>query len=324
MVNDAQPISLSSDDAPTISVVIPTYNRADVLPRTLDSVLEQTYNNIELVVVDDASTDATKSIVKGYEDPRIRYISHKKNSGGSAARNTGLKAAKGAFVAFLDDDDEWHPRKIEAQLKTYNEAHESVGVVYSGIKNVDSKGRTNSVKTPKIEGEVTKELLLENFIGSFSALLVDSGTINSTGLLDERFPSWQDWEYYIRLSKEAHFAAVPEPLVVRYNADHEQISDDLETKITETYPLLYKKFDDCAAEYGQWFRRRRRGCLLFHLGYAALSNNQYALAREFLTKSILYNPTNFESYVYWFSALGGRCTYRTSQTIKRWLVRQFS
>lgn len=308
-------------DTDTISVVIPTHNRADVLPRALDSALKQTHKDIEVIVIDDASTDATKSVVNDYNDDRIRYFQHKKSRGGSGARNTGIEKASGAFVAFLDDDDEWRPQKLSAQLDAYKRADEDVGVVYTGIENVDSKGQTNGVDSPRVGGDVTKKLLVRNFAGSFSVLFVDAETIEQTGLLDERFPSWQDWEYYIRLSKYAKFAAVPEPLVVRHNATHEQISDDLETKLTETYPLFRDKFDSLAAEYGRWFKRRRRGRLLFHLGYAALSRDRYALARRLLTRSLMYDPINQSGYIYWVASLGGRYTYRPAQTLKRWAVR---
>ncbi|WP_273838467.1 glycosyltransferase family 2 protein [Halococcus sp. PRR34] len=312
-----------SADTDTVSVVLPTHNRADVLPRALDSVLEQTHENLEVIVVDDASTDDTESVIGDYGDDRITYVRHEKSRGGSGARNTGIERASGTFVAFLDDDDEWRPHKLEAQLDAYDRADGDVGVVYVGIENVDSRGRTNGVNSSCIEGDVTRELLLRNFTGSFSVLLADAETVERTGPLDERFPSWQDWEYYIRLSRHAKFVAVPEPLVVRHNAAHEQISDDVRAKLTETYPLFRDKFAPLAAECGPWFERRRRGRLLFQLGYSALSNGQYGLSRRLLTRSLVYDPTNKRVYVYWLSSLGGRYTYRPVQALKRWAVRQF-
>lgn len=306
----------------TVSVVVPTHERVGALQKAIESVLSQTITDIEIIVVDDASTDDTEAVVSRYDDPRIEYLRHDENRGGSAARNTGIDAAEGEFIAFLDDDDEWRPGKLAAQLDAYDRAAAETGVVYTGIENVDEEGKTNSVKTPQIEGDVTKELLLHNFIGSFSALMVDMETIERTGLLDERFPSWQDWEYYIRLSREAEFAAVSEPLVVRHNAGHEQISDDVETKITETYPLFREKFNDLAAGYGRQFERRRRGRLLFRLGYASLSDSRYALARRLLVRALWYNPTNKQSYLYLLSALGGRYTYRPARALKRWAVRR--
>ena len=324
MTTEARPPPGGDASPSTVSVVVPTHNRATLLGRAIDSVLNQTWAEIEILVVDDASTDDTESVVENYDDPRIRYVRHAENRGGSAARNTGIETAEGDFVAFLDDDDEWHPKKLEAQIRAYDRTNSAVGVVYTGIEIVNKDGKTNTVKTPRIEGDVTAELLLGNVIGSFSALFVDRRTIERTGQLDERFPSWQDWEYYIRLSQEAGFAVVREPLVIKHSAAHEQISDDLETKLTETYPLLVEKFDSLAAAYGRRFHRRWRGRLLFHLGYATLLRGQYALARRLLTRALVRDPTNRKGYVYWLSALGGKYTYRPAQAAKRWAVRQFA
>jgi glycosyltransferase involved in cell wall biosynthesis len=96
-----------------VSVIIPCYNRADIVRYTLDSVLAQNYRNFEAIVVDDGSTDNTRSVVAGYTDPRIQYV-YRENGGLSAARNSGLNAARGEFVAFLDSDDGWHPWKLAA------------------------------------------------------------------------------------------------------------------------------------------------------------------------------------------------------------------
>ena len=116
-----------------ISVVIPTHNRVDLLPRAIKSVLEQTYKDIEIVVVSDGSTDGTDEYMKQYADnPNVKYISYHPGRGGNYARNAGFDAAKGEFVAFLDDDDEWGPTKIEKQVALM-EADEEVGLVYTGI-----------------------------------------------------------------------------------------------------------------------------------------------------------------------------------------------
>ena len=102
---------------PTVSVVIPTYNRADVLPRAIDSALGQSVADIEVVVVDDGSTDDTEALVADYEDDRLRYVAHETNRGANVARNTGIEAADGEYIAFLDSDDEWKPTKLERQLE---------------------------------------------------------------------------------------------------------------------------------------------------------------------------------------------------------------
>lgn len=117
----------------TVSVIIPTYNRAHLLGRAIQSVLAQTYEDFEIIVVDDASTDVTEQVVKSFADDRINYIRHQKNKGGSSARNTGIKAAKGEFIAFLDSDDEWVPKKLEKEINRLQTLSNEVGVFYGGF-----------------------------------------------------------------------------------------------------------------------------------------------------------------------------------------------
>src|SRR6056297_1399486 len=121
---------------PTVSVIVPTYNRADSLPRTIDSVLAQTHDDLELVVVDDASTDDTETVVERYEDDRVTYLEHATNRGGSAARNTGIRASDGDYVAFLDSDDEWHPEKLERQVRELESRSEEWVAAYCGVEMV--------------------------------------------------------------------------------------------------------------------------------------------------------------------------------------------
>jgi glycosyltransferase involved in cell wall biosynthesis len=106
---------------PLISVVIPTFNRAELLKRSLKSVLSQTYSNIEVIVVDDNSSDSTVETIKGISDPRVRYIRHEERKGGASARNSGILASKGEFISFLDSDDTWVPKKLESQLNFFHQ-----------------------------------------------------------------------------------------------------------------------------------------------------------------------------------------------------------
>src|SRR5262245_9487013 len=122
---------------PEVSVVIPTYNRAGFLKTAITSALAQTLQNFEIIVVDDASQDDTEKILRQFQDSRIRLIRHKTNQGVAAARNTGVVNSKGKFIAFLDDDDQWFPQKLEKQLRVL-EKNPTVGVVYTGSFAVDA------------------------------------------------------------------------------------------------------------------------------------------------------------------------------------------
>src|SRR5262245_45342203 len=120
-----------------VSVIIPTHNRADFLRGALSSVLNQTYQNFEIIVVNDASTDDTAKVVAAFEDERIRFIRHDTNKGGSAARNTGILASKCDYIAFLDDDDEWLPDKLRKQMEILLASPPEVAGVYTGCLDVD-------------------------------------------------------------------------------------------------------------------------------------------------------------------------------------------
>lgn len=119
---------------PLVSVVIPTYNRAEFLPRAVESVLRQTVDDFELIVVDDASTDDTEAVVERFDDPRVEYVRHGTNRGGSAARNTGIERSSGEYIAFLDSDDEWYPRKLERQVEELRSRSDEWVATYCGFE----------------------------------------------------------------------------------------------------------------------------------------------------------------------------------------------
>ena len=138
---------------PLVSVVIPTWNRAGLIVRAINSVLSQTYSNWELIIVDDGSTDNTDEVVKKFQenDTRIRFIKHEKNSGGnSVPKNIGIKNAAGEYIAFLDSDDEYLPEKMEKQINLFNK---------SEIKNLGFVGCNNF----RINGETSLETFTKNY-----------------------------------------------------------------------------------------------------------------------------------------------------------------
>ena len=133
---------------PETSVIIPTYNRADVLSRAIESVLEQSYQDFELIIVDDGSTDGTESVVHQYDDDRLIYITQS-NAGANAARNRGIKAATGEYIAFLDSDDEFLPLKLARCVNVLSQAPPSCGGVYSSFRKIrDGKVETVSIADP--------------------------------------------------------------------------------------------------------------------------------------------------------------------------------
>jgi glycosyltransferase involved in cell wall biosynthesis len=308
--------------SPLVSAVVPAYDTDGTVARAVRSVTAQTYDPVELIVVDDCSPEPVADTLADVDTSTlagVEIVHYEENQGASAARNTGVEVADGELVAFLDADDEWRPEKIERQVARYRETDESARAVYTGIEQVDATGETNAVSPAEQEGDLRKRLLLGNVVGSFSVLLAEADALAETGPLDERFPSWQDWEYYVRLSAVAAFAAVPDPLVVRHNED-DQISRNYAAKAETSAPLFAEKYGPIAAEYGRLFHRRFRGHLAHELGYAALANGEYAAGRRHLLRAVALDPFQPAAYPHLLAALGGERVYERARRLKRSLA----
>ena len=193
---------------PLVSVVIPSYNRAQYIAETIESVLAQTYTNIEVIVIDDGSTDNTREAVAPYV-PRVQYV-WQENSERGASRNHGLRLAKGEFIAFLDSDDLWTPEKLEEDLRVFEE-NPNAGVLYSDLDLIDSEGRQlKTLKRNGYTGNVTEQLLTDNFVSIGAHLIRRSFADQVGGFREERELSGsEDWEFWVRLSCVTEFAYLP-------------------------------------------------------------------------------------------------------------------
>ncbi|MBN1571264.1 MAG: glycosyltransferase [Acidobacteria bacterium] len=180
-----------------VSVILPAYNQKDYVENAIRSVLDQTYGLLELIIVDDGSTDSTASIVPQFDDCRIRYI-YQDNKGLPSARNTGINHSSGKYLAFLDADDVYHPAKLEAQTAFLDSAPD-VGLCYHSRIEIDNQGNSlNFVKAPAEVG--LKELLL-GFPFSINDVLIRREWINTVGLFDETFVlNSEDRDFYLRLA----------------------------------------------------------------------------------------------------------------------------
>ncbi len=302
-----------------VSVVLPTYGRPEFLVDAVESVDQQSYGPIEIIVVDDHSPDPIETRLDGTslgEDRMLRCIRHEENRGASAARNTGIEVSKGEFIAFLDDDDYWLPSKIERQIEAFERTGSNTGVVYTG-QQFTFDGEITSVSRPTLEGDLTKDILCGAPMPGFSAIMVRSETYETVGGLDERFPCWQDREWLLRLSTEYDFAVVSEPVVVRRSTDHDQISDDFETKRDIAYPLFLETFRPLAATYGRKYERRLVAAQSSTLGKAAVRHGYAHDARKYLLRAIRYHPSRISVYPYFLVALGGKLTIKPARALYR-------
>lgn len=230
---------------PSISVIIPAYNRASTIRYCLDSVLNQTVSPREVIVVDDRSTDNTVDIVTSYSDPRIRCIVLEKNSGAQAARNRGIREARGAWIAFQDSDDEWSPEKLERQIEAlHGTGFSPMTAVHTDAWRYDpTTGNKELWSLPLVEGDNVYSVLLKSPAPLFPTLLTSKAALERIGFLDESVPSYQEWDTFIRLAKECRIIHLREPLFIYHLHSGETISKNKKRDI-DGYQYIVNKFRD--------------------------------------------------------------------------------
>ena len=193
---------------PTISVIVPAYNAEKTILETITSVLNQTFSDFELIVINDGSTDKTLERLNTLEDSRLKIFSYE-NGGESVARNRGISQATGDFIAFIDADDLWTPDKLELQLAALQQ-HPEAGVAYSWAYYMDEDGESLQAEPPIfVQGNVQVELLVKDFIVSGSNCMVRREAIKSVGEFDPSLPCAADWDYWLRLAARWPFVVVP-------------------------------------------------------------------------------------------------------------------
>ncbi len=203
-----------------VSVIIPTYNRLEKLKRAVDSILEQTYKDFELIIVDDGSTDKTKEYFENFD--AVKYI-YQENKGVSSARNTGIKASEGEWLSFLDSDDEWLPRKLEKQIE-FAENNENIKIIHSNEIWIRNGVRVNEMNKHKKLGGWIYQNSLPLCLISPSAVIIHSSVFNEKGLFDETYPYAEDYDLWLRLTPYYEIGFIEEPLIKKYGGDEDQLS----------------------------------------------------------------------------------------------------
>lgn len=300
---------------PKVSVIIPTYNRAHLIGKAIKSVLNQTYKDFEVTVVDDGSTDNTEEIVKSFTDFKIHYICHKHNRGASAARNTGIKASRGEYIAFLDSDDEWLPEKLDKQMKTFNSESSEVGVVYTGDYYVDEKDKkVKKVHIPRKEGYIYEELLAGNYVGTPSALLVKKECFTKAGLFDEDLPTSEDYDMWFRIAKYYKFRYVKDLLVVCLIHNNQ---------MTANSEIMIEGVKRIQTKYSKKFRKRpySYSTRYFYLGNKFCHLGKMREGQKYFVKAILIYPFCVKYYIYMLSSFFGIQGYSFIANIRRYLIK---
>lgn len=280
--------SASNTSKPTVSVVIPTYNRGTKLNRAVNSVCDQTYKKWKLYVVNDDPENDVREFLP--EDDRINYIQHKQNKGAPAARNTGIRASEAPYIAFLDDDDAWKPEKLERQVNAFQKLSRDYGLVYTGrdIIEDDSVIKTHH---PNTTGDVFTELLGRNFIPSETPI-IRRECIEQVGDFDIKLESSQDFDLWLRIARSYKVSAIPDSLAIAYQGHENRISKDMRRKYNGKKRFISKYWEDLEEN------PIAMSTHLKQLGVYTMFINRPAEGRRYLIDSIKYDKTQFRVLYY--------------------------
>jgi glycosyltransferase involved in cell wall biosynthesis len=303
---------------PTVSVIIPTYNRARVLCRSAESVLAQTYRDFELIIVDDGSTDNTEEVVRSYSDPRIRFIRHEKNRGVSVARNIGIKAARGEFIAFNDSDDIWLPQNLELKVKLLD-SHPDTALVCSDYYIFDGHTGANLCRfwdnrqyryllefdegtQQPIIGKLARVTLLSPL-----AIIMRRRVFDDVGYFDESLHCAEDWDMWFRILQRFSIRFINLPLA-RYRKHDAQLSTDFHEIFLAKVTVLKKLFHSHSISKDDVkFIKKKLVSTHMEYGWNVITRGEINLGRQKLLTAIRINPWCIRTYIYLaVSILGSR------------------
>ena len=235
-----------------VSVVIPAYNAENTIAETVDSVLSQTQDAVEVIVVDDGSSDTTAE--RAQRDDSVTVI-RTPNRGVSAARNEGIERARGRFVAFLDADDLWEPGKLKRQVEVLDRTPDAVMCV-SGSRLLGEGGATLETLTPWASDDPPRDLLLHSMVlGHVISVLIRRDQLAQIGGFDSRFSQCADWDFFLRATAAGRLARVPDPLVV-IRRDRPSMSSNIELLERDTFGVLDEFFSRPESEPYQGLKRQ--------------------------------------------------------------------
>jgi len=303
---------------PKVSVIIPTHNRAALLRRAIASVLRQSFQDFEIVLIDDASDDDTRAAIASQSDVRIRYFRNGRNRGEAVSRNAGVAHATGEYIAFLDDDDTWLPEKLETQVRLLDRCPAKVGGVYCGYDRVDMEsGATVATIRPARRGAIYADLREQNWVGSPSTVILRRECLDKAGPFDEQLKFGIDYDMWIRISRFYDFEFVNEPLV-RYSVHAQRLSADTRTILRGKEAQLEKYADYFAGDPQSYSR------YLLSLGVLYCYNRRPAEGRAALRRAIRVYPFEFRPYVNLFFSLWGCDNFIRMKSFRDRLQRPFS
>lgn len=280
---------------PTVTVILPCYNGARWIVKTIESIQAQTYPNFELLIIDDGSIDCSRRNIESFlRDGRIRYI-YQNNQGFSAALNRGLKESKGEFISFIGQDDLWIPEKLSTQIEYLN-AHKESGIVFSDYYTINLEGKIIESKRTKmphtnLRKEIVKRLFLNNFIG-FETVLVRRQCFDIAGNFDEQMVGFSDHDLWLRIAGQFNLSYIASFLVKKRSHEF-QLSKRKESVLRDEFLLVEKALH----KYPFLSEVKNRKCTLLYYSLAItyLHGDNLNAAKKNLLKAIRIQPWNLKA-----------------------------
>lgn len=272
---------------PKVSVIIPAYNAMSYLPETIESVLQQTFTDLEILIVNDGSSDNIVEWASSLTDPRIKLISQT-NQGVSAARNTALSKAKGEYIAFLDADDLWQQTKLEKQVQ-FLDNHPTVGLVATWMILTDEDNNPLSeVKIDFKQGNIRKEIIEISLIPCGSIPMVRHVCFDKVGLFDSTLRFGEDWEMWTRIAANYDFGLIKE-LLVYYRQHSKNSSKNSQEILPDFDRLIEKMFSSASAELLP-IKAKTYGRMNLYIAWKSLENKDFQGANNFCNRAIKSYP----------------------------------
>ncbi|MBD2439454.1 glycosyltransferase [Nostoc sp. FACHB-110] len=277
---------------PQISVIIPVYNGEKTIEKTLNSVLNQTFKSLEVIVINDGSTDSTLHIIKNINDSRLQVFSYP-NAGLAASRNRGLSRCVGKYISFIDADDLWTPDKLDSQIQLL-ENNSDAAVAYSWTDYIDGNEQFfKAGRRVTVTGDVYKQLLQWNFLENGSNPLICYEAIQAVGNFDETLKAAEDWDMWLRLAANYKFVVVPKAQIL-YRVSANSMSSNIKVQEIESLKVIERAFCSDKATSLQHLKIRSLAYLYKYLTFKSVERpiNFYKrwISLKFLGKYIKYKP----------------------------------
>lgn len=308
-------------DAPAFSIVTPTYNRAHLIGRAIQSVLGQTFGDFELIIVDDASTDDTEAVVEAFDDARIVYVRRSANGGNVRARNDGLRRARGRYVTFLDSDDEFLPNFLEEMHGLLASADEDVGFAWVGRYTVvDSEQGERVVGElawiPHSSGDRYTNFLRSLRGGIGYGLTIRRACLDTVGLFDEKLSAIEDTDYILRLARHHGYHFSTEPLVKVHLHPGPRVTHGTANRARSYEAIVTKHLPNLERHPGL------KASLFYKVGNLYYQSGNKARGRRYLAAALRKRPLWLKAWLAMllYELLGERASlvhYHASRWVKR-------